>query len=81
MKKTVYVTMSVDIIHNGHINIIKKAAELGEVIVGLLTDGAIAKYKRLQFLPYESRKLIIASIRNVFFFCELEASLASQPNT
>ena len=65
MKKTVYVTMSVDIIHNGHINIIKKAAELGEVIVGLLTDGAIANYKRLPFLPYESRKLIIEAIKGV----------------
>ena len=65
MKKKVYVAMSVDLIHNGHINIIKKAAELGDVVVGLLTDSSIASYKRLPFLPYESRKLIIEEIKGV----------------
>ena len=65
MKKKVYVAMSVDLIHSGHINIIKKAAELGDVVVGLLTDSAIASYKRLPFLPYESRKLIIEEIKGV----------------
>ena len=45
--KTVYVGMSADMIHHGHINIINEAAKLGEVTVGLLTDKAIASYKRL----------------------------------
>ena len=36
--KTVYVGMSADLIHPGHMNILKKAASLGDVIVGLLTD-------------------------------------------
>ena len=40
--KLVYVPMAVDIVHPGHINIIKKASELGEVMVGLFTDEAIA---------------------------------------
>ena len=65
MKKKVYVAMSVDLIHKGHINIIKKASELGEVIVGLLTDKAISSYKRLPFMPYESRKLIVEEIKGV----------------
>ena len=60
--KKVYVTMAVDMIHNGHINIIKEAAKLGEVTVGLLTDSAIA---RLPLMPYESRKLIIEAIKGV----------------
>ena len=48
-RKKVYVGMSADLIHPGHLNIIKKANELGEVIIGLLTDEAIASYKRVPF--------------------------------
>ena len=45
--KTVYVAMSADIIHPGHLNIISEARKYGDVIIGLLTDKAIASYKRL----------------------------------
>ena len=61
----VYVSMSADIIHHGHINVIKKASELGEVIVGLLTDEVIATYKRLPLLDYSQRKIIIENIKGV----------------
>lgn len=57
--------MSADIIHPGHLNIISKGAELGEVTVGVLTDQAIASYKRLPYLNFEQRKLIIENIKNV----------------
>lgn len=63
--KRVYVGMSADLIHPGHINIIKEAAKLGEVTVGLLTDKAIATYKRLPFLTYEQRKTVIEQIKGV----------------
>ena len=63
--KIVYVGLSADILHKGHINILKTAAKLGKVTVGLLTDEAIASYKRLPYLNYEQRKLIIESIKNV----------------
>ena len=53
--KTVYVGMSADVLHNGHINIINEAAKLGEVTVGVLTDAAVASYKRLPYLTYEER--------------------------
>ena len=46
-EKIVYVGMSADIIHPGHLNIIHEAQKLGRVIVGVLTDAAIASYKRL----------------------------------
>ena len=65
MSKKVYVGMSVDLIHHGHINIINEAAKHGEVIVGLLTDAAIASYKRLPYLDFEHRKIIIESIKGV----------------
>lgn len=49
-QKVVYVGMSADLVHPGHVNVIRKAAELGEVIVGLLTDEAVASYKRLPYM-------------------------------
>jgi len=63
--KKVYVGMSADLIHPGHINIIREASRLGEVIVGLLTDHAIASYKRLPYLTYEQRKEVIGDIKGV----------------
>jgi phosphoenolpyruvate phosphomutase / 2-hydroxyethylphosphonate cytidylyltransferase len=63
--RTVYVGMSADLIHPGHLNILATARELGEVTVGLLTDQAIASYKRLPFLSYEQRKVIVENIRGV----------------
>ncbi len=65
MSKKVYVGMSADLIHPGHLNIIKEASKLGDVIIGLLTDKAIASYKRLPALKYEQRKIIIESIKGV----------------
>ena len=63
--KCVYVGMSADLVHPGHLNIIKKARELGEVTIGLLTDAAIARYKRLPYMTYEQRKEVIESIKGV----------------
>jgi len=65
MTKKVYVGMSVDLIHHGHINIINEAAKYGEVTIGLLTDKAIASYKRLPYLDFEHRKKIIENIKGV----------------
>lgn len=64
-KKTVYVGMSADLIHPGHLNIIKEARKLGDVIVGLLADAAIASYKRLPFLTYEQRKTVVENLTGV----------------
>lgn len=61
--KKVYVGMSADIIHPGHLNIIHEAQKLGRVIVGVLTDAAIASYKRLPYLNYEQRSLIVSNIK------------------
>ena len=57
--------MSADIIHHGHLKIINEAQNLGEVIVGLLTDEAIASYKRLPFIPYNQRKIVVENIKGV----------------
>ena len=63
--KKVYVGMSADLLHHGHLNIIKEAKKLGQVTVGLLTDKAITSYKRLPLIPYAQRKSIIESIKGV----------------
>src|SRR5689334_18077141 len=65
MEKTVYIGMSADLVHPGHLNIIKKGRELGRVIIGLLTDEAIASYKRAPYLNFEQRKIIIENITGV----------------
>jgi phosphoenolpyruvate mutase len=61
----VYIGMSADLIHPGHLNIIKRGAELGEVIVGLLTDKAIASYKRVPYMTFEQRRIILENIKGV----------------
>ena len=65
MSKLVYVAMSADIIHPGHLNIIKEAAKLGDVTVGVLTDAAIASYKRLPYMNYEQRAAVVAALKGV----------------
>ena len=65
MSKQVYVAMSADIIHPGHLNIVKEAAKLGEVTVGVLTDAAIASYKRLPYMDYEQRAAVVAALKGV----------------
>ena len=64
-KKIAYVGMSADLIHPGHLNILDQAAGYGEVVVGLLTDKAIASYKRIPFMDYGQRKRIVESIKGV----------------
>lgn len=63
--KTVYIAISADILHHGHINLIKKASEYGELIVGVLTDEAVATYKRFPVLDFEQRSFIIKNINGV----------------
>jgi phosphoenolpyruvate phosphomutase len=63
--KTVYLGMTGDIIHPGIVNIIQEAAKHGEVLVGLLTDSAIASHKRLPFLAYDQRRAVGENIKGV----------------
>jgi phosphoenolpyruvate mutase len=63
--KKVYVGLSADIIHAGHINILKIAAKFGRVTVGLLTDEAIASYKNIPYLNYSQREVVLKNIKYV----------------
>ena len=77
--KMVYVCMAADLIHTGHLNIIKEAAKLGNVTVGLLTDSAVASYKRVPHLNYEQRKAVVENLKDVHQVV-LQAVLDYRPN-
>ena len=64
-KKTVFVPMSCDLIHEGHLNVIEEAKKYGIVIVGLLTDAAINVYKPLPVFTFKQRLNIIKNIKGV----------------
>lgn len=65
LNKTVYMCFSTDIIHGGHIAIIKKAARLGKLIVGVLSDKAVVSYKRYPLVPESERMKLLESINGV----------------
>lgn len=63
--KEVYMSFSTDVLHGGHIDIIKKAAALGRLTVGVLTDEVVATYKRFPLLTTDERVNIFSSISGV----------------
>lgn len=68
--RTVYMCFSSDVIHSGHIAIIKKAQQLGKLIIGVLSDEAIVSYKRFPLLPYSERKTMFENIAGVYSVVE-----------
>lgn len=69
--KKIYIAMSADLLHPGHLNIIKEGRKIiekfgkGEIIVGLLTDKAITSYKRLPYMTWEQRKIVVENVKGV----------------
>lgn len=64
--RTVYMCFSSDILHSGHMAIIKKAARLGKLIIGVLSDEAVTSYKRIPLLPFAERKSMFENISGVY---------------
>lgn len=64
--RTVYMCFSTDMIHSGHIAIIKKAQRLGRLIIGVLSDEAVVSYKRFPLLPFSERKVMFENISGVY---------------
>lgn len=71
--RTVYMCFSTDIIHGGHIAIIRKAQKLGKLIIGVLSDDAVASYKRFPLVPASERKLIFENVAGVYKVVEQES--------
>lgn len=62
----IYIGMSADLLHPGHLNIIEAARSIGgEIIIGLLTDKAIASYKRLPYMNFEQRKKVVENVKGI----------------
>lgn len=64
--RKVYMCFSTDMLHSGHIAIIRKAARLGKLIIGVLSDEAIIGYRRFPLMPYEERKALFSNIKGVY---------------
>lgn len=77
--RTVYMCFSTDIIHGGHIAIIKKAQKLGKLIIGVLSDEAVSSYKRLPLVPASERKVMFENIAGVYKVVE-QKSLSYKEN-
>ncbi len=65
MKKKVYLAFTAEILNRGHINILNKASKFGEITIGLLTDKAISSYKKIPYLNYKQREIIIKNLKMV----------------
>ena len=57
--KKVYTCFCTDVIHEGHLNILKRAGEYGEVYVGVLSDAAMVGFNRFPTIPIEQRMEIV----------------------
>jgi phosphoenolpyruvate phosphomutase len=68
--RVVYLSFSTDMIHQGHVAIIKKAKNLGKLTVGVLSDEAVASYKRFPLIPFEERKVMFENIKGVDYVVE-----------
>lgn len=64
--RIVYMCFSTDILHGGHIAIIKKAKKLGRLIIGVLSDEAVLSYKRFPLLPCSERMNLFENISGVY---------------
>ena len=63
--KIVYSCFTTDVIHEGHLNIIREAKKYGEVIVGVLSDEAMIKYNQFPTLSFEERKELVQALPDI----------------
>jgi len=71
--KTVYMCFSTDMLHSGHIEIIRKAKKLGKLIIGVLSDEAVVSYRRFPLMPFAERKVMFENISGVYKVVEQKA--------
>jgi len=77
--KLVYTAMCLDHLHHGHLNILKECKKLGKVVIGLMTDEAVASYKRVPSLSYEKRLAIAESLKDIHMILP-QKTLDYRPN-
>lgn len=77
--RTVYIGFGTDILHSGHINLIRRARRLGRLIIGVLTDEAISEYRRYPLVSYEDRRAMFENISGVYKVVE-QRSISHREN-
>lgn len=66
MIKRIYVDMTADLFHYGHVNFLKQASEIGDyLIVGIHSDKVVKNYKRPPIMTMKERIATVASCRYV----------------
>ena len=63
--KTAYISLTADTIHHGHIKLLEKAREYGDITIGLMTNKAVAEFKRIPVLTFEQREKILKNFVGV----------------
>lgn len=63
--KTVYTCFTTDVLHEGHMNIIKEAKQYGKLIAGIMSDEAMVKFDRFPTLSFEERKQLFMNINEI----------------
>ncbi len=63
--KTVYICFCTDIVHEGHLNIVREAQKYGRLIAGVLSDSAMIRYNRFPTVSFDERLKLISSINGV----------------
>lgn len=70
MGLTVYTGGTFDLIHSGHVNFLRRCAEIGNVTIALNTDEFIAEYKgKPPIMSYDERFAVLSefySVKNIF---------------
>lgn len=66
----VYIALSADLLHPGHLNIISEGRKLcnkpeDRLIIGLLTDRAVASFKRMPYMTWDQRKIVVENVKGV----------------
>lgn len=64
-KKIAYISLTADTIHHGHIKLLEKAREYGDITIGLMTSSAVAEFKRIPILTFDQRKKILINFAGV----------------
>ena len=64
-ERTVYMCFSTEYIHSGHVAIINKARRLGRLFIGILSDEAVASFKRFPLIPFSERKALFENLAGV----------------
>lgn len=63
--RIVYMCFSAEYLNSAHIAIIKKAQKYGKLTIGVLSDRAIASFRRFPLVPFEERMAIFSNVIGV----------------